>query len=364
MRYIGRVIVNGALFLVIFAVLSINGVLIEEMQWKWAVEKWEYVSEGGLRQDKLRKKIDGAKFARGSYEKYINPRTNANLAASEYASACTYKDRFYLAVPDCFITMKKYSKKWANSPLFLTESALVGGSRYVLAANEETSRVLNVSKKFTADLEENPVTRFESMDFDETCDYLYRLLVKQEKKKITAEELMALAWGTKEGVLLDYIDKTAYFADDSGGSTVYVYEQTGAGERNLIFQYEDSYQGLGAGRFIMDHYFVGVEDLQVVTYDLETGDIQYRLEEMEYHVDGSINYIRTRKGNYYICYMNNNVLCCWDFYGDKPLQTVNMHIGDNGFTGLFCYGDQVYTAHGSGSDNFWTRYTLDKEEEE
>ena len=76
-----------------------------------------------------------------------------------------------------------------------------------------------------------------------------------------------MAWGTKQGILLDYKNGTAYFADDSGsGDTVYVYEQTGEGERNLIFQYEDSYQGLGAGRFIMDHYFVGVENFQIVTY--------------------------------------------------------------------------------------------------
>ena len=63
MRYIGRVIVNAGLFFVVFAVLSITGVLIEEMQWKWAVEKWTYVSEGGLREDQLRKKIDGLKFS-------------------------------------------------------------------------------------------------------------------------------------------------------------------------------------------------------------------------------------------------------------------------------------------------------------
>ena len=365
MRYIGRVIVNTGLFFVVFAVLSITGVLIEEMQWKWAVEKWTYVSEGGLREDQLRKKIDGLKFSKGSYEMYINPRDNGNLAASDWASACVFEDRFYLALPDTFCTLKKYnySKDYNKDYIDFSGSALVGGKRYVLSVDEENFHGLNLKKHFAAGLDENPVVEFDTLDFLGKSDYLYKILKKQKKGKITSDELMMLAWGTKQGILLDYRDGTAYFADDSGtGDTVYVYEQTGEGVRNLIFQYEDSYQGLGAGRFIMDHYFVGVADFQVVTYDLETGEIRYRSEEMG-HIAGSINYIRTLNGNYYICYIRENILYCWDFYGDKPLKPVNMHIDEGGaVTGLFSYGNRVYVTHESG-DNLWHSYELDKEEE-
>ena len=349
----------------VFAVLSITGVLIEEMQWKWAVEKWTYVSEGGLREDQLRKKIDGLKFSKGSYEMYINPRDNGNLAASDWASACVFEDRFYLALPDTFCTLKKYnySKDYNKDYIDFSGSALVGGKRYVLSVDEENFHGLNLKKHFAAGLDENPVVEFDTLDFLGKSDYLYKILKKQKKGKITSDELMMLAWGTKQGILLDYRDGTAYFADDSGtGDTVYVYEQTGEGVRNLIFQYEDSYQGLGAGRFIMDHYFVGVADFQVVTYDLETGEIRYRSEEMG-HIDGSINYIRTLNGNYYICYIRENILYCWDFYGDKPLKPVNMHIDEGGaVTGLFSYGNRVYVTHESG-DNLWHSYELDKEEE-
>ena len=361
-RYTGRIILNTGLFLVIFAVLSIQGVLIEDMQWKWAVDKWNYVSEGGLREDQLRKKIDNSKFSKGSYKMYINPGNNSNLAASDWASACVFKDRFYMALPNSFYTIKKYSTKSEKSSLTLSNSVLIGGKRYVLSINEENFYALKLSKKYTAALEENPVPEFTSLGFSEKADYLYNILKKQQQKKITSKELAMMAWGTKQGILLDYKNGTAYFADDSGsGDTVYVYEQTGEGERNLIFQYEDSYQGLGAGRFIMDHYFVGVENFQIVTCDLETGEIRYRSEEMG-AIDGSINYIKTLKGNYYICYIYKNTLYCWDFYGDRPLQPVNMHIDEGGaVTGLFCYGNHVYVTHESGDYN-WHRYELDKEE--
>ena len=362
MRYIGRVIVNTGLFFVVFAVLSITGVLIEEKQWKWAVEKWTYVSEGGLREDQLRKKIDGLKFSKGSYEKYINPHINGNLAASDWASACVFEDQFYMAVPKGFYIMKKYSTDYEKNAFTPYDSALIGGKHYVLSVSEENFTAMRLSKGYTADLEENPVPEFNSLDFLKKSDYLYNILKKQEEKKITSKELALLAWGTKQGILLDYIDGTAYFADDSGiGDTVYIYEQTGEGQRNLLFQYEDSYQGLGAGRFIMDHYFMGVEGFQIVTYDLENGDICYSSKDMGY-VDGSINYIRTLKGNYYVCYICENRLYCWDFYGDNPLKRVNAFIEEEGITGLFCYGSSVFVTHGTG-DNFSHRYDLDKEEE-
>lgn len=116
-KYIGRVIVNTGLFFVIFATLSITGVLVEDMQWKWAVEKWAYVFEGGLRADQLRKKMDNSKFPKGSYEKYINPHTNGNLAASDEVSACVFKDQIYLAIPDNLIIIKRIRKNKKGSAM-------------------------------------------------------------------------------------------------------------------------------------------------------------------------------------------------------------------------------------------------------
>lgn len=144
-KYIGRVIVNTGLFFVIFATLSITGVLVEDMQWKWAVEKWAYVFEGGLRADQLRKKMDNSKFPKGSYEKYINPHTNGNLAASDEVSACVFKDQIYLAIPDNLIIIKRDNKKDKEKQKRISydvsQSALIGGKRYILAVDEAAFQV-------------------------------------------------------------------------------------------------------------------------------------------------------------------------------------------------------------------------------
>lgn len=364
-RYIGRVIVNTALFFVIFATLSITGVLVEDMQWKWAVEKWAYVSEGGLRADQLRKKMDGAKFPKGSYETYINPHTNGNLAASDQVSACVFKDRFYLALPDSLFMIKRDHKKDKEKreeiSCSVSHSALIGGKRYVLAVDEEAFRITQMSKKFTCDLEENPAWEFDSLDFSGKSDLLYEILRKQDKKKITSRELALLAYGTKQGILLDYQDGTAYFADDSSGDMVYVYKRTGKDEDELIFQYENSYEGLGAGRFIMEHYFVGVENFELKIYDLDTGEVFYTPEGE--HVDGAVNYTYSLDGDLYLCYVCEGVLYCRNFSDrEVPVMRVNMHTSDEGgtMTGLFCYGRRVYLTH-EGGESRWHAYDLEKE---
>lgn len=238
---------------------------------------------------------------------------------------------------------------------------MIGGKRYILAVDEAAFQVAQVSKNFSCDLEDNPALEFDSLDFSGKSDLLYEILSKQEKKKITSRELALLVYGTKQGILLDYQKGTAYFADDSSGDTVYIYKRTGK-EEELIVQYEDAYEGLGAGRFIMDHYFVGVENFELMVYDLDTGDVLYTPDEE--HVDGAVNYTYSPDGDLYLCYVCEGILYCRNFDDlEMPAMRVNMHTSEEGgtMTGLFCHGPRVYLTH-EGGKSPWTTYDLKKEE--
>lgn len=339
------------LLLVIWVVLSISGVMIGPLRCDPAVELWEYVTGGQFAEEQFAKRVEGTRFPANSYQTYINPGTNANLAASDSDAAAFYRSTLYITHNGRLYSLDTKKPTEFKTLGNVTElDALIAGKGCLLAADEASIRFIKTPKFLSHTLEEeNWLASYQGADFGSVADRLYALLQKQEDSKLTGPEISALAHLTKEGTLLAYENQTAWLADSrTEPGTVIVYQQTAPGQRTEAFRYQNNYTGLGAGRFAVENFIVYADGGPLNIYAMDDSFwLRFEVEGIN-TPSKALNYAYDADGILWITYIDDElVLHCYryDPSDDSTAhKTVTIPSIPEGGTvdGLFTVGNTAY----------------------
>lgn len=314
------------LLVVIWLIMSISGVMIEPLRCEPAVELWEYVTDGQLAQELFNKRAESTWFPTNSYQTYINPGTNANLAASNpNAAAAVYRSTLYLSHNGHVYSLT------AKKPTELTSitsadglNSMIAGKGCLLQFDITAIRFLKSSGKFSHVIKEDGwLSEYRSADFGTVADRLFDLLNRQEHNKLTGAEISTLAYFTKEGTLLYYADKTAWLADSSTQpGIVTIYKQTAPGQREEAFHYQNNYAGLGSGRFAADDLIVYANGGPLAIYAMDGSFwITFEAEGVNAPTQ-ALNYVRSSDGALWITYIDD----------DLEMHLINYKPGDGAFS--------------------------------
>ncbi|MCD7733712.1 MAG: hypothetical protein LUH48_01020 [Clostridiales bacterium] len=267
-------------FVLIWASLSISGVLLPPLRWEQAVETWNAIQEagtymtssGGFAYEQYAKSAENTTFAAGCYDKYVGNRTDGNLQATDQIAACVSEDTLYF-IKEGYMLQIEYSShnEFTKVGTCDTAQAMVAGMNSLFGVDGE-SMTFHRTQNYAAYTLEDTGWRsgYDEADFPALADALYALLVKQETESLSAEEFAALVYYTSDGTLLGWVDGAAWLADDrSVAGQVTIYEQTAEGVRTEKISYVDNYDGVGAGRFLAEGMIVYIEDEHLNLYLLD-----------------------------------------------------------------------------------------------
>lgn len=336
------------IFVLIWASLSISGVLLPPLRWEQAVETWNYIQEagtymtssGGFAYDQYAKSAENTTFAAGCYEKYINTGTG-NLQATDQIAACVSEDTVYL-IREGYMLQIEYSShlEFTKVGTCDTAQAMVAGMNSLFGVDGE-SMTFHRTQNYAAYTLANTGWRsgYDEADFPALADALYALLVKQETESLSAEEFAALVYYTSDGTLLGRVDGAAWLADDrSVAGQVTIYEQTAEGVRTEKVSYVDNYDGVGAGRFLAEGMIVYIEDEHLNLYFLDGS----RHSCYAQATVRSLNYLYF-DGVFYIIWTDDENVVFFDYLLEWANTSNISNLKQEGctVTGLFCFQDVI-----------------------
>lgn len=309
--YDRKAAVNGVLLaLLVWSAASITDKLPPMLRLGPVERAWKMVTEDDQRFIRQGKNPE---FTKGCYQRFIHNGTNANIEASD-ARRSAAAEGSWLWVND-WTGLRRHNSKvpeeWnaMGDNYFCEEHAAAmlyaGDLGFAVSAQEdgESYAVLFNREKDEKDKGETVARGWidgfledGSFTYDSVISRLYSILQKQESKNISAEEMAGLLYFTSRGVLLDYQDGEAIFADDfTDAGTVHVYRYTEEEAEELV-SYPDDYAGSGSGRFIVEDTLYYAENLAVTSFSLEQKEGGWRkIYDAEQPIRG-LNYAYGKEG--------------------------------------------------------------------
>lgn len=375
----------AALLLASWSVLSIAGLLPDSVAFHGAQNAWNAAGEAttslidkafyGALHGSDENKLDNYAFPRGSYRTYINSGKDANIANwTEQCSGILYKNDLWYN--DKF-GIRKFTREGSklNSgrteticfqdgkamPIIVTADYLVG--IYRDNQGQSFARFHNIDRLDKAepvDIALGWAEPFETsgrIDFANTADHLYEILVKQDKERISPEEMAALVYFSAQGILLDYDKGIAIFADDiTDPGVLSFYRQSEPGKREELHSrtFKHPYEGTGAGRFVTGDsiYYASMDT--ILQYNMVTGKTdEWYAAGMENTPIHAINYVYGAGGDTkgklcLVCLYDDNVtfLCPQDY----SFQVVNVSSQSQPVSQIYANQALIYIAPQPGDE--------------
>ncbi len=314
----------AVLFFTLWSVLSISNLLPEPVQFDLATSVWNNMTPFG------KKDMTNYEFRKESYSRYVNSGKDANVGG--YFDQCSgiFQDKILWVnnlegLHEVTRDGEKLKSNWIGAGYFYGDKAMpvleVEDYIFAVCRTEEgqsfacfydtenlDAEPVKVAEGWSADYEEEGV-----LSFDKTAEKLYGILVKQEKEKISPEEMAGLLYFSARGMLLNYEDGKAFFiSTDTEAGTLGIYQQTKPGEREHLATFSNEYAGVGTGRFMADGSIYFAEKQTVVQYDPETRQgVEHHFGEdeqssMEQPDILAMNYLYTPEGELVIACMRQD----------------------------------------------------------
>lgn len=276
----GKMALNAAVLLAaVWLITSGIGILPENLRFKPAEAAWKTITDPEWRFERQTAELT---FDKGSYHELINDGTNANIAASDaMRSAVSSGGRLWLNdLTGLRITQRENGQRTTKvaekifcgdraEPMLIfgkngfTASIAEDGSSYATFFHEEYRS--KIADGWAEEYKEEGNYTFSSI-----ANRLYQILKKQDTEPITPEEMAGLLYFSTEGVLVDYQEGTAIFADKmTDSSRAVIYSQAGNEERKELFSFTNDYAGGGTGCIAADGRVYAITGTTVLEYDPE-----------------------------------------------------------------------------------------------
>ncbi|MEZ3469973.1 MAG: hypothetical protein K1W40_16710 [Schaedlerella sp.] len=363
----GRMALNAALLLAaVWIITSGVGLLPEYLRLKPAETAWDIISDPESRYEREAEKLT---FDKGSYHDLINDGTNANIAASDATRSAVSSDgRLWLndltglrktqrenELRTTKVAEKLFCGDKAEPMLIFgkngfTASIAEDGSSYATFFHEEYR--YKIADGWAEEYKEEGNSTFSSV-----TTRLSEILKKQDAEPITPEEMAGLLYFSAKGVLLDYQEGTAVFADKmTDSSRAVIYRQTEGGEMEELFSFTNDYTGGGTGCIAADGKVYAIAGTEVLQYDPEGEEgLPVSIYNLGQQVLG-LNYLCDQSGDVHIVCSDAEKI----HFLYPTEKTHSEHAIAEAISNLYTLGDKVYSFRKVESDDDTKFFYLDK----
>lgn len=358
---------NAALLLAaVWIITSGVGLLPEYLRLKPAETAWDIISDPESRYEREAEKLT---FDKGSYHDLINDGTNANIAASDATRSAVSSDgRLWLndltglrkTQRENELRTTKFAEKLfcgdKAEPMLIfgkngfTASIAEDGSSYATFFHEEYR--YKIADGWAEEYKEEGNSTFSSV-----TTRLSEILKKQDAEPITPEEMAGLLYFSAKGVLLDYQEGTAVFADKmTDSSRAVIYRQTEGGEMEELFSFTNDYTGGGTGCIAADGKVYAIAGTEVLQYDPEGEEgLPVSIYNLGQQVLG-LNYLCDQSGDVHIVCSDAEKI----HFLYPTEKTHSEHAIAEAISNLYTLGDKVYSFRKVESDDDTKFFYLDK----